>query len=220
VPELRRNRAAAVHLVVGSPGSGKSHYVRRAIDAPRPRDARGVRVRVWDYKDDHYTLPTLTLQQLARAALDDGAVRYVPRRDATLDQQFQMFCRIVWAAQELDPASDCRVVVEEAQKVLRAGVRNEHWENLSEVGRAYGFTVFIVTTRPAYVDLGCRGAANFLRVGRLGEADDAREMGKRLGVPYGAIQRLPDHWAYVYDGKKTDLVNPRGKVVPHVRKTG
>lgn len=205
MPELRRDRAADVQLITGSPGSGKSWYVKRAIAAPKPRGARSVRSMVWDYKDDHYTLPTVTLPELARGALTRPVMRYLPIRDATLDAQFAIFCQVAWATQAHDPATDCRVVVEEAQKVLRAGARNEPWENIVEVGRAYGFTVFVVSPRPAYVDLGVRSAANFVRCGRLGEEEDARVMGRRLGVPYGEIQRLPDRWAYEFDGRKTTL---------------
>lgn len=206
--QLRRDRAADVRLVTGATGSGKSWYVRKAIRERAPRGARGVRTMVWDYKDDHFELETLTLGELARAALSLSMARYLPRRDTTLDQQFAMFCRIAWATQQADPATDCRVVVEEAQKVLRPGVRNEPWENLTEIGRAYGFSVFIVSPRPAYIDLGARSAANFVRCGRLGEEDDARAMGRRLGVPYGEIQRLPDCWAYEFDGRQTRLVKP------------
>jgi hypothetical protein len=212
VPELRRDRAADVRLIVGSPGSGKTWYAQRALEAPTPRGARGVRTAVWDYKDDFYQLGApVTLEQLRRRILFDQVMRYVPRRDATLDAQFATWCRIVWAAQEHDPAIDCRVVVDEAHKVLRAGVRIEPWENIVEVGRAYGLTVLVCSTRPAYVDLGVRSAANFVRCGRLGEADDAREMGRRLGVSYAEIQRLPDHWAYEFDGRKTTLYKPGGK---------
>lgn len=205
MPELRRDRAADVRLITGSTGSGKTWYVQQAIAQAMKRRHR---VIVWDWKDDHYKLPTVTLPELARRSLRDQVLRVLPLR-VDVDRQFALFCRIAWATQEADPRTDCYLVVEEASKVLRAGVRNAPWENIVEVGRVYGFTLLVTTQRPAYVDLGFRGAANFVRCGRLGEEEDARVMGRRLGVPYGDIQRLPDHAAYEFDGRKTVLVKPR-----------
>lgn len=218
MPELRRARAPDVRLIVGSTGSGKTWYAKRCVQR-RPRRSRAL---VWDPKDDHFELPTVTLPELARLALTSPVLRYKPRL-VDLDQQFNLFCRIAWAVQVEDPATDCVLLIEEGQKVTRPGVAPailEPWVNVVELGRVYGFTVVVTTQRPAYLDLGFRGAATFIRCGRLGEEADARAIGGRIGVPHREIQRLPDRWAYVFDGRETQLIDPRGKAVPHVSATG
>lgn len=204
--ELRRDRDADVRYYVGSTGSGKTWAAAR--DVKRERRAL---VRVWDFKDDHHTLPTARalVEFVHRAQTAERVLRYVPTyRD--IDRQFDIFCRTLWAVQSRDPSRDCLVVVEELSKVTRPGCVPEWWHNIIELGRVYGFTVVGTTQRPAYVDLSFRGAATLVRCGRLGEEADARNIGARIGVPYGGIQRLLPKWAYEcgIDGRAR-LVKPK-----------
>lgn len=215
MPELRRDRAADQRYILGAQGSGKSWAVKRAI-----LEHRG-RVLVWDWKDDHYTIPAVSLGELARRALTTRALRVRPDFDSprTIAQQFDLFCRIAWAVQLADPATDCLFVVEELSEVTSASWAPPAWRRVCVQGRAYGFSVIGTTQRPAFVDKSFTTNATWIRCGRLGDVLDARVMSQRLGVALVDLQRLPDRWAYEFDGRQTRLLNPRGKPVPHVSAT-
>lgn len=197
-------------------GTGKTWAVQRDIAAHRGR------ALIWDWKDDHFTIPAVSLGALARRALRERALRVRPDFDSprTIAQQFDLFCRIAWAVQLTDPATDCLCVVEELSEVTSASWAPPAWRRICVQGRAYGFSVIGTTQRPAFVDKSFTTNATRIRCGRLGDALDARVMSQRLGVPIVDLQRLPDRWAYVFDGRETRLLNPRGKPVPHMSATG
>lgn len=230
MPELRRDRPADGRYILGVQGSGKTWAVQRAIENHRGR------VIAWDWKGyDYPELRAVSLQQLAREALHQRArLRYCPemmpppsfmpgRRDRGelwIAHQFDLFCRIAWAAQVEDPHTDCLFIVEELSEVTTASWAPPAWRRINVQGRAYGFIVVGTTQRPAFVDKSFSTNATTIRCGRLGDALDAKVMSQRLGVPVVNLQRLPDRWAYVFDGRETRLINPRGKPVPHVSATG
>lgn len=209
--KARQDRRADVRLVIGATGTGKSTQARAMLKAHRGRTL------IWDYKGDHPRVRAVSLAQLARLALRSKALRYCPqlipppafepkRRDRAalwMGKQFELFCQIAWQVQQADPDTDCLFLVEELSKVTRPGAAPPWWHQIVELGRAFGFVVVATTQRPAYVDLGIRGAATFIWCGRLGEEDDARAMGRRLGVRHEEIQRLPDLAAFVFDGRET-----------------
>lgn len=202
--ELRRDRPADCRCILGAQGSGKTWYVQREIQRHRGR------VLVWDWKDDHYTLTAVRLADIARRGLVERALRYRPDVMKPVAAQFDLFCRIAWEIQRADPRTDCLFVVEELSEVTQPSYAPPAWKRINVQGRVLGFTVIGTSQRPAYVDKSFTGNATFVRCGRLGFADDAREVGQRIGVPYGDIQRLPDRWAYEFDGRKTTLFKPRG----------
>lgn len=203
MPELRRDRAAVVIYLVGATGSGKSHRAARFIRAHRGR------VLVWDLKDDHPTIPRVRdLADLARRIHRERALRYVPQL-ADLDRQFDLFCRIAWAMQAHDPSTDLLFLVEELPEVTQPGRAPPTWRRIVLQGRVYGFTVMATTQAPAFVDKSFTGSATYIAAGRLGEMRHAREIGQRINVDPGVLQRLPDRWAYVFDGRETQLEKPR-----------
>lgn len=201
-PELRRDRPADVRYIVGSPGSGKSWYVQQLL---RGAGARGDRALVWDFKDDHHELATVeSLQDLARRALAEPVLRYLPRY-VNIAAQFNLFCQMAWVIQAADPSRDMWFVVEELPEVTSASHAAEWWRRIVLQGRVYGFTVLATAQRPALVDKSFTGSATLIRSGRLGELSDAIVIGRRIGVEPELLQRLPDRQAYVFDGRRTRM---------------
>lgn len=211
--ELRRARGADQRFYVGASGSGKSHAAARDL-----RTWRGARAFVWDFKDDHHELPTAAgLGDFARRALLERRLRYVPRY-VNVAEQFDLFCRIVWTVQEHD-TSDALVVAEELSEVTSPSWAPEWWRRMNNQGRVYGLSILGTSQFPAQVDMSFRANANRIRCGVLREKRHALTMAERLGVDARALQTLPERWAYVFDGRRTWLENPRGREVPHVSAT-
>ncbi len=205
--EPRRDRAADIRYIVGATGSGKTWYLQRLV-----REHHG-RVLLWDWKQDHHNLPTArSLADFARRALTAPVLRYVPDLDPdapTVERQFELFCRIAWAAQWHDPATDCLFIVEELSEVTRPERAPPVWRRINVQGRVLGFIVVGTTQSPAFVDKSFTGNATLIRAGRLGELAHARVIAQRINVDPAELQRLPDRAAYVYDGRKTTLYKPR-----------
>jgi hypothetical protein len=154
---------------------------------------------------------------LVRRALHERRLRYCPdptwpanlKPAARVPWQFELFCSIVWAVQQADPATECLVVVDELHEVTSASYAPPAWRRLVAQGRVFGLSVIAITPRPALVDMTVRTNATLVRCGRLLDPLDARTIGQQLGVPYRDLQLLADRSAYVFDGKKAHLERPR-----------
>lgn len=168
---------------------------------------------VWDWKHHDYgdrpgdalgLVACSSIGQLARA-LKGGAlrVRYLPTYNDT-PGEFEKFLRAAWYVQQADPR-DCLLVVEELSQVTRPGWAPAWWRRVVNLGREWGLVVVGLAQRPAMVDKDFIGGSSYVRAGRLRYEDDARELGRFLGVHFREIQRLPDRAAYVSDGKETRL---------------
>lgn len=202
------SRDSDVRLYVGGTGSGKTFALRRHLKKWRGR------VFVWDWKQEFTEYPLAeTIPQLAKMAKSRRCLRYIPShippppepggkkmaaRD-WIDVQFEYFCRIAWAVQEADPQTDIAFVVEEASEVTRASGAPAWWSRIITQGRVLGFSPIIVGQRPAQIDKATISSADYVRVGRLNYAEDARAMGMMVRRSMQDILDMPKRHAYVID---------------------
>ncbi|MCM2250838.1 MAG: hypothetical protein NDJ19_00625 [Ramlibacter sp.] len=194
---MSRSTGADKPLMVGffgARGTGKTVGALRYLRAARPARLIG-----WDYKHD----PTLSglgrevtaLPALIRAMRADRfALRYLVDHDRDIAAQFDLFCRAAWLA------GDLTMFVDEVPEVTKPGRAPPAWKKLVNVGRQYrradgrvvGVSILAAGQRAAEVDKSFMANLDVVRSGRLGHEDDARTMGKLLGVPWAELLALPD----------------------------
>lgn len=207
---LRRDRPADVRYRVGATGSGKTWRTARDIAAAM---RAGWRVLVWDWKDDHYGLPTARslAELLARMRAGELTLRYCPRY-SEVEAQFDLFCRIAWELQRADTSRELLFVVEELPEVTTAARPPEVWRRILNQGRVLGLSIVATTQAPALVDKSFTGAATEISAGRLGELRHAQTIGQRLNIDPAELQRLGDGDAYILErGARDARLELRGQ---------
>lgn len=181
----------------GARGTGKTAWVIQQIKTQHPP-----RLLIWDFKHDPPLVaigqPVTSLASLARLADQPAFVlRYlVDHTGPDMHQQFEYFCKIAWAAGNL------LMFVDELPEVTKASKAPPAWRRCVNVGREYRdggqvkhLAIIGAGQRPAECDKSFISNADVIHCGRLANPDDAREMGKALGVPFTDLMRLPDlHW--------------------------
>lgn len=190
---------ALVIAAFGARGTGKTVWVRRQIEA---RNAP--RLVVWDFKHDPglegigqpvRDLPTLIRAMQAPRFKLRFLVDHSPGAD--LQKQFDLVCKAVWLAGNLD------FFVDELPEVTTASYAPRAWRRLVNIGRDYKddqgrrkcLTLIAAGQRPAECDKSFISNADILHVGRLGNLPDAKDMAKRLLCDPGELLNLPDlHW--------------------------
>jgi len=186
-PRIDTSRTAAINVVCGSSGSGKSAYVKQQIQQRK-------RVTIYD-PDDEYAgiLKVQSIRELVDylARYPRGAlkIRYVPPAFLSQKQRVELFG--LWANAAFSWGS-CTAVAEELGGVTTPGKAPGGWHTLVSRGRKRGVEIFAVMQRPAESDKTVMGNATTIRTGRLARASDAAYVGAELGAEAADIQALPD----------------------------
>jgi hypothetical protein len=184
---------ASIHAVMGSSGGGKTTRARGAIMKRKRR-----RTMIWSPKEDKdryadwwpgSVVCTTIAEVLAivRAAGKRGEFHIVfkPSLERKRDEaQFDVFCRIAYAAENL------LFLVDELHTVTRPGWAGDGWSKLVMMGRANGIEIWGLSQRPANMDKNFLGNCTTVHTRRLSYPDDAKTVAKSLGVAPGEVSAL------------------------------
>lgn len=181
------SRTAAINVVCGSSGSGKSAYVKEQLKQRK-------RVTIFDPDDEYDGILKVTsigelVDYLARYPRGGLKIRYVPPASLSQKQRVELFG--LWANAAFSWAN-CTAVAEELGGVTTPGKAPGGWHTLVSRGRKRGVEIFAVMQRPAESDKTVMGNATTIRTGRLARASDAAYLAAEIGVPADVIQGLPD----------------------------
>lgn len=175
-------RAAAIVMVCGGSGSGKSAWTKQQV-------ARAARLIVWDVDDEYgdagckrVTRASELLALLRSAGKSKPArVAYVaPPTAAAFD--YWARCVLAWG--------NCTAVAEELATVTNPGKAPPGWGSLVSRGRKYGIKIVGVTQRPSEADKTIMGNATLIHVGRMTRAGDRAYMAREMDIPQADIDRL------------------------------
>lgn len=198
------NRRAEVWLVCGSTGSGKSHAIKARI-------AREPCVMVFDVKNEYGSLPGFrtahSRAEFVGLARGGGRVAW----PATSPEDFEFFCRVVWAR------ADCLVIVEELASVTAPGKACGTWHLIISQGRGFGIRTIGITQRPAEIDKTLVGNASLIRTHQLTRAKDRKYVADELDIDPQVILDLPE-FGYVERDVKARTVSYGGPSTRRVRK--
>jgi hypothetical protein len=185
---------ALAYAMFGARGTGKTAAVKQLIAREKPS-----RLLVWDHKHDPSLRdgsgePITSLGEVARRA---GAarfqLRYLVDHNKPIDAQFDLFCRIAWAA------GDLMMFVDELPEVTKANRAPPSWRKCVNVGREYSeggktkrLTIVGAGQRPAECDKSFIANCDVVRVGRLGDISDAKRIAASWGIRPDELVTLPD----------------------------
>lgn len=185
------NQAAFV-AVIGSTGSGKSHFVKGVLKTKPPR------LMVWDAMREYGHVGKVIngktadlVAQLRKAGRGPFALVYQPDKtsEARMRDQFAVFCRAALAAR------DVLLVVEELALVTKAGYSPPGWLEVVTGGRHYGLVVVGTSQRPALLDKTFFSNCTMIRVGKLTSAGDKKTLADAIDVPVDVLRDLrPRQW--------------------------
>jgi hypothetical protein len=184
-------QAADIQAVLGASGTGKSHYVKATIRKDR-------RLLVWDIEDEYPDLPALALSALPAAFAGRKARRakFICAADAaTRAREFDLFCRIAFAAGNL------RLVVEELRFVTTASRAPDGWAAITLRGRKRGIRTIGTSQRPAQIDKDFLGNCTLIRCGALEYPEDRKAVAPILRASLEEIAALSGYKALEYRRK-------------------
>jgi hypothetical protein len=179
----------------GARGVGKTQWLVRWLKA-----RKAVRLAAWDFKHDP-ALDALgcrsftSLPDLCRAMVAPRfKVRYLVDHEKDLKPQFDLFCRAIWLAGDLD------AYIGELPTVTGPGRAPKSWQQCVNIGREYtrhdgklvGLTIAADAQRFAEVDRSFTSNLDVIHCGRFGDEDDARAAAKKLGCEWPELMQLPD----------------------------
>jgi hypothetical protein len=184
---------AHIEAVLGGSGTGKSSYVKELLRRKPPK-----RLLVFDPEEEwgEFGRVTTSMQDViaaCQAAGPTGGLRivFVPSPDpATAARQFDVFCRVAFAAERMT------FVVDELKLVTTPSRSPVGWGMLTGRGRKRGIVIYGLSQRPASIDKDFLGNCTVVRTGRLGYEDDANAVKKYVGATAQEIMVLPDY-AYI-----------------------
>jgi hypothetical protein len=170
---------ASIVAAIGASGSGKSLWIKRQLEAGRPR-----RLLIWDPQaeyGDHGQIFT------DRAALADACIAAGPRgqlaavyrpgnRLSDYPTRFDWFCRLAYAWR------NCTLVAEELGDVTKPGWAPDGWGLVTRKGRHAGMKLIGAAQRPAVIDKTFFGLATLIHCGRLNYAGDVKVMADVLQI--------------------------------------
>lgn len=175
------HNAADISAVMGASGSGKSLFIKSELKRLKPP-----RLMVWDFKREYNGQVARNLTevlQLVRHARFN--VIFQPSHDpATAKNQFDVFCRIAYAAKRLT------FVGEELAFVTNPSYAPTGWSMLTLAGRSEGIRIYGASQRPAAIDKNFFGNATVIRTGRLNFKNDIKVLADVLQVPFHNVQAL------------------------------
>lgn len=185
------NQAAFV-AVIGSTGSGKSHFVKRVL-AEKPE-----RLMVWDAMREYGHAGKVIkgktsdlVAALRKAGRGSFSLVYQPTKEteAKMRDQFAIFCRAALAVGRV------MLVVEELALVTKAGYSPPGWLEVVTGGRHYGLIVVGTSQRPALLDKTFFSNCTMIRVGKLTSAGDKKALSDAIDVPVDMLRELkPRQW--------------------------
>lgn len=185
------NQAAFV-AVIGSTGSGKSHFVKQALATKPPR------LMIWDAMREYGHAGKVIngktadlVAQLQRAGSGRFSLVYQPDKstEARMREQFAVFCRAALATRNV------MLVVEELALVTKAGYSPPGWLEVVTGGRHYGLVVVGTSQRPALLDKTFFSNCTMIRVGKLTSAGDKKTLADAIDVPVDRLRDLkPREW--------------------------
>jgi hypothetical protein len=179
---------ADITAVLGASGSGKSAYIKKRLRTEKPQ-----RLLIYDPEGEfgkfgrELTKISDVLSVLQQAG-DDGAFKLVfnPHADpGRAVGQFELLCRMAFHAGNL------MFVVEELADVTQPTKAPVGWSMLTRRGRKRGCRIIGASQRPASIDKTFLGNCTRVRCGRLMYEEDARAVGKVLGVDHAQLLSLP-----------------------------
>lgn len=178
----------------GARGTGKTAWVKQEVARQKP-----IRLLAWDFKHDPALRegmgePVTTLADMARGA---GAgrfkLRYLVDHNKDITAQFDLFCRIAWAA------GDLTMFVDELPEVTKANRAPPAWRKCVNVGREYAdagkiktLTIIGAGQRPAECDKSFIANCDVIHTGRLGDMGDAKRMAQAWGIKPEELATMPD----------------------------
>ncbi len=180
------------YLVVGAPGSGKTSQLEHEL-----LQARHPRRMLFDIEHELGKYGTVaSLEAIRRQVLEAGeggpfSLVYQPGDDADLRADFNKFCRIAFAAEQLELYVDELADVDSPNpQLVVAG-----WALVLRRGRKRAVRVRAGTQRPADVNNRLWSFVPKLRAGWLGDEDDERLLARALRVPLEHVAALkPGEW--------------------------
>lgn len=186
------DNAAAFVAVIGSTGSGKSHFVKKVLDANSPR------LMIWDAMREYGHAGKVIqgktadlVAELKKNAAGRFALVYQPNKEseAVMRAQFAIFCRAALAVGKV------LLVVEELALVTKAGYSPPGWLEVVTGGRHHGLIVIGTSQRPALLDKTFFSNCTSIRVGKLTSAGDKKTLSDALDVPVDILRELkPRQW--------------------------
>lgn len=185
------NQAAFV-AVIGSTGSGKSHFVKKVLQADPPR------LMIWDAMREYGHAgkvikgkTTDLIAALKKAGSGRFALVYQPTKETEqkMREQFAIFCRAALAVGKV------MLVVEELALVTKAGYSPPGWLEVVTGGRHYGLVVVGTSQRPALLDKTFFSNCTMIRVGKLTSAGDKKAIADAIDVHSDLLRALkPRQW--------------------------
>lgn len=209
------NRAEIV-FVAGATGSGKTQWLLRRLARPKRK-----RLMVWSPKEaiDNYAArfggqlvrsSAECLAAVKAAGAGPLCIVFAPPGSRKKDMQlFSVFCEIARLARNV-----C-CIVEELHTVTYPSSAPEGWSKLNLMGRGYGASIYALSQRPASVDKDFFGNCTLFHCGRLSYEDDAKVMGRLLGVAPNDIMSLPDLHYIEREPRTGGAVRGVVKIAPH-----
>lgn len=175
---MAQSNTRKVHSVFGLNGSGKTLYTSRYISGAarvvivdggfrNEEDFRGIRMNsFWEFHD-----------YMKRNARGLFRVRFCPTRE-----EFPLVC--AWVRE----VGDCFLVVDEADRFLRAGDLDEEFMDLVMRGRHYhneGVSLVVVAQNPMQVPIDVRRASTSIVAFNNAEPSDVEWLEKMMGKEWG-----------------------------------
>lgn len=176
-------------------GGGKSTALKANPDIPK----RGGRALIYDPDLDHWALHTHTLADFlrhVRAAARSGKpyrIAYTGRQDdqkETVDN-FERFCKIVWAVLDGTPGKEVDVIIEELADVSPgAGRATVEFGRLLRRSRKYGCRLHMTSQRPQEIAKTALSQAGKLFVGTQQTSADRKHLAAMIDVPETELATL------------------------------
>lgn len=185
------NQAAFV-AVIGSTGSGKSHFVKQVLQAKPPR------LMIWDAMREYGHAGKVVrdktadlVAQLRKVGGGSFSLVYQPNKESeqAMRGQFTVFCKAALAVGKV------LMVVEEMALVTKAGYSPPGWLEVVTGGRHYGLMVVGTSQRPALLDKTFFSNCTMIRVGKLSSTGDKKAVADAIDVPADLLRQLkPRQW--------------------------
>jgi hypothetical protein len=197
---------ALAYAFFGARGTGKTAAFVQLVARVKPP-----RLMVWDFKSDP------ALQGMGQAFTSMAAllkttqapaftVRYIVDHSKDIQEQFDVFCRIAWAAGNL------MMAVDELPEVTKASRAPPIWRKCVNVGREYvdggkkkSLTIVGLGQRPGECDKSFISNCDVYHVGRLTYKSDAMAMADPMGCDYRELMKLPDLHYIEKEASKPDF---------------
>jgi hypothetical protein len=186
---------ALVYGAFGARGTGKTGWVVQLLQ----RHIRPSRLIVWDFKHDPKLRavgePVSDLPTLARRMqAPTFQLRYLVAHDKDIAAQFDLFCRMAWAAGGLV------MFVDELAEVTKSNRAPASWRKCVNIGREYQgangrdtwLGIIGASQRTAEVDKSFLQNCDVIHVGRCSHANDAKELAGAWGIDWRELAQLPD----------------------------